>query len=219
MLAQRPCRRPSGLTWRSSGHPKATLLCAAYLYVMRLDFYIRTGAADDAERLAALGVQVWLHTYATEGISQDIARYALEEFTAAKMSALLARDSTVVLVADSQYGIIGYAVAKIGAVCESNPRVRVELETLYVQEHFARQSVGSRILGRAEVLARERTGSALWLMVNAANFPAIEFYASHGYTKVGTAYFKLGEARYENHVLIGKDAQPFHQPDVTRQAG
>lgn len=173
---------------------------------MRREFQVRAGVSGDAERLAALGAQVWLHTYATEGISQDIAKYALEEFTAARMSALLAADSKVVLVAEFEGNIIGYAVVDIGAVCQSNPRARVELATLHVQEHFARQGAGSLLLGCAEALARRRIASALWLMVNAANLPAITFYASHGYTKVGTAYFELGESRYENHVLIGKDA-------------
>jgi ribosomal protein S18 acetylase RimI-like enzyme len=46
----------------------------------------------------------------------------------------------------------------------------------------------------------------LWLTVNAKNDRAIAFYARQGYTKVGTAYFVLGEGRHENHVLIGRDA-------------
>jgi ribosomal protein S18 acetylase RimI-like enzyme len=170
------------------------------------EFRVRAGVSGDAERLAALGIQVWLHTYATEGISQDIARYALEEFTAARMSALLARGSTAVLVAEFEENIIGYAVVVIGVICQSNARARVELATLHVQEHFTRQGAGSLLLDRAEVLARQRVASVLWLMVNAANLPAITFYSHHGYTRIGTAYFELGEARYENHVLIGKDA-------------
>ena len=170
------------------------------------DSRVRVGVAGDAERLAALGIQVWLHTYATQGISQEIASYVLAEFTAAKMSALLANDSALVLVAELEDNIVGYAVVNIGAVCQCNPSVRVELVTLYIQEHFARQGLGSSLLDRAEQLARQRMGSALWLKVNARNLSAIEFYASHGYTKVGTAYFELGGARHENHVLIGRDA-------------
>ena len=76
----------------------------------------------------------------------------------------------------------------------------VELVTLHVQEHFARQGIGSALLHHAERLARGRA-SCLWLMVNAQNFPAIAFYRVHDFARVGTAYFELGAARFENHVL------------------
>jgi ribosomal protein S18 acetylase RimI-like enzyme len=173
---------------------------------MRLKFSVRSAAAGDTERIAALGVQVWLHTYATKGISQEIAMYVLEEFTAAKMSVLLTNDPVFVLVAEVEGNVVGYAALRIGAVCPSNPKVQVELSTLYVQEHFARQGLGSNLLGRAEEVARQRIDSALWLKVNAANLPAIAFYSSHGYTKVGTACFDLGSASHENYVFIGRNA-------------
>ena len=79
------------------------------------------------------------------------------------------------------------------------------LETLYVQAHFLRQGVGSLLLAAAEALARRRVNRRLWLTVNATNCRAIAFYDRKGYTKIGTAYFVLGTARYENHVLAGPD--------------
>ena len=52
--------------------------------VMRLKPVIRSAVAQDAEQIAALGMQVWLHTYATAGVSREMAQYVLKEFTAAK---------------------------------------------------------------------------------------------------------------------------------------
>jgi hypothetical protein len=54
---------------------------------MRLD--IRSGRSEDANRLAVLAAQVWLHTYATGGITADIAEYVLHELTPEKYLALL----------------------------------------------------------------------------------------------------------------------------------
>ena len=82
----------------------------------------------------------------------------------------------------------------------------MELQTLYVQEHFLGQGVGSLLLAAAEALARSRANSRLWLTVNATNRRAIAFYDRKGYAQVGTAYFVLGAERYENHVLAGPDA-------------
>jgi hypothetical protein len=42
---------------------------------------IRQGQHRDAVNLSALAIQVWLHTYATEGISSLISHYVLSEFT------------------------------------------------------------------------------------------------------------------------------------------
>ena len=49
----------------------------------RAPLHIRPPIAADAPALAALSIQVWLDTYATEGVSDLIARYVLDEFTPA----------------------------------------------------------------------------------------------------------------------------------------
>ena len=114
--------------------------------------------------------------------------------------------SKLLVVAETPKNIVGYAVAAIGNVCPSRPAMHIELATLYVQDHFKGQGTGSALLGKVEHLAAQRSGTGLWLTVNASNYPAIEFYAKRKYTKVGTAYFELGSKKHENHVLIHQDA-------------
>lgn len=41
---------------------------------------MRIATLEDAPRIAVLGAQVWLQTYATAGVSDVIARYVLETF-------------------------------------------------------------------------------------------------------------------------------------------
>ena len=48
---------------------------------MRPGFQIRSGRPGDARRLAVLATQVWLHTYATDGVTDEISQYVLSEFT------------------------------------------------------------------------------------------------------------------------------------------
>ena len=48
---------------------------------MRQSFHVRPGVAEDAGRLAVLAAQVWLHPYATEGLSPEIAEYVLAHLT------------------------------------------------------------------------------------------------------------------------------------------
>ena len=172
---------------------------------MQPEASIRAGVPADAENLAALGMQVWLHTYATDGISSTISQYVLSTFTADKFLALLAYPSTAVLVAEAGKNLVGYALVTFDAACPAAAAATSELATLYVQEHFAGRGIGSLLLARAEAQAREQTGTPLWLTVNARNSRAIAFYQRRGYTKIGITQFRLGADDHENHVLVGRN--------------
>ena len=186
---------------------------------MQAEPVFRNGEPRDAAQLAALGMQVWLHTYATAGISNTIARYVLAEFTPAKFDALIASDAAQVLVAEVGDHLVGYAVVNFGAVCPARAASTTELATLYVQAHFARRGLGARLLEHADALARSRSQGGLWLTVNAQNHAAIAFYARHGYARAGTAYFELGDARHENHVLVAAQTSSAHPHTMPQTLG
>lgn len=174
---------------------------------MRLEPVIRKGLLSDAENLAALATQVFLHTYATEGISSPISSYVLSEFSVAKFLSLLTDTSTTtVVVAEVNANLVGYALVNYRSPCPNQASFTAELATLYVQEHFTGKHVGSALLANVEASAIERTRSPLWLSVNANNKRALAFYAFHGYCKIGVCQFKLGNECHENHVLVAKDA-------------
>ncbi len=174
---------------------------------MHLPLRIRSGRPEDDRLLSVLATQVWLHTYATEGIDETIARYVLSELTAEKYRRLLGDPATRVLVAERGGSLVGFCVVKFGVKCPATgARSAAELQTLYVQEHFIGQGIGARLLDSAEATSREQAEPALWLAVYARNRRAIDFYAHRGYTRVGTSYFILGDERHENHVLIGDNA-------------
>ena len=84
---------------------------------MRADTVIRAGRPADAPLLAALSTQVFLHTYATRGVSAAIAAHVLAEFTPAKLQAWLVSDTVAVLVAEKNAHLVGYARLALGAVC------------------------------------------------------------------------------------------------------
>ena len=166
----------------------------------------RSAQHTDAANLAALAVQVWLHTYATEGISSTISSYVLSEFTAERFEVRLSDPSYAVLVAETSGNLVGYATVCTGAVCPEHPSAKAELVTLYVQEHFVGRGVGSSLLKEAELHAKQLAGSSLWLTVNCKNSRAIAFYAKHAYAPIGISYFRLGGEDHENLVLVGRDA-------------
>lgn len=168
------------------------------------ELHIRAATLGDAPGLAVLAAQVWLHTYATDGVSPEIAAYVLAELIPAKFAESIEKPSTQVLLAEQAGNLVGLAVVERDIPCPAEAGdSMVELKTLYVQAHFLGQGVGAALLRTAEAWGREQGQQRLWLTVNAQNRRAIGFYQHQGYTQVGTTYFELGTARHENHVLVG----------------
>ena len=114
---------------------------------MRQRFHVRLGVTEDAGRLAVLAAQVWLHTYATDGISTEIA--------ALRSLAYHARDSTRSCCATTCTQVLvamhAHQRCLVSPWYGSTCRVQTShdpdggaADALYVQEHFLRQ--GSRLV-------------------------------------------------------------------------
>ncbi|QNK67375.1 GNAT family N-acetyltransferase [Variovorax sp. PAMC26660] len=163
---------------------------------------VRPAVTADAHTLAALAIQVWLSTYATEGVNDLLARYVLGEFTPSKFVALTEDAAACLLVAEIDSHLVGYALVRFGVAQPLIPSAEAELCTLYVQEPFTGAGVGTALLREARASIRKRTGTdALWLSVNVKNRRACGFYEKHGLVEKGRTHFVLGEGRHENHVL------------------
>jgi diamine N-acetyltransferase len=167
---------------------------------------VRLGRREDTEILSALAIQVWLHTYATEGVSSLIATYVLSEFAPARFASLLSVSSSAVFVAEQDVNLLGYAVVTASAACPIPSASGAELATLYVQEPFLGKGVGALLLKQVELWAMERMCAPIWLKTNSQNSRGIAFYGKHGYTKIGITFFELGNDKYENVVLVGPAA-------------
>lgn len=166
---------------------------------------IRLAQAEDAENLSALAMQIWLHTYADQGISSTISGYVLTELSPSRFTSLLSDPSSVVHVAEVEKHLVGYATVCLATSCPESTQAKAELATLHVQEPFVGKGVGTLLLKQSEYWAKGRTDKNIWLTVNSKNSRAISFYAKHGYVKLGITYFQLGDEKHENFVLAGPD--------------
>lgn len=163
---------------------------------------IRPATSADALNLAALSIQVWLHTYATSGIRRALSEFVLNEFTKARFEDLVALPDHDILVAEIEGHLVGYAHLDFDSPTDTVPHTRTELVTLYVQEHFLGRGLGSGLLEACDRRSHLRTGdSGCWLSVYWKNARAIRFYQNHGFTTVGDFDFELGEERHKNYIL------------------
>jgi ribosomal protein S18 acetylase RimI-like enzyme len=162
---------------------------------------LRSAVVSDAESLSALGIQVWLHTYATQGVRANIAQYVLAEFTPEYFRATIGGSDNHLVVAEHCNNLLGYSLVKMDNICPGRQHPSAELDSLYIQEHFTGLGVGTKLLYESEKIA-ERHGEKLWLTVNAENKRGIAFYRQREYQEVGVDYFDLDSERHKNYVFI-----------------
>lgn len=161
----------------------------------------RIGKLEDKENICALMMQVWLHTYAKQGIKRAISHYVFTEFNEAKIVAGIKSTNEKYFVYEINGHLVGVATVNLSAKHPITQEEFPEISRLYIQEYFTSKGIGSKLLNNLIEHCREKEYSKVWLTVNSKNQRAIEFYKSHAFKKHGVTHFKLEEERHENLIL------------------
>jgi ribosomal protein S18 acetylase RimI-like enzyme len=165
-------------------------------------FHLRPAVPGDALCLSVLAMQVFLDTYATEGIRPAIAREVLASYSAEVFAADIARPHTRITVAERAGHLIGFAQLTLGSTeALAPPGVQAELLRLYVQEPFTACGVGTALLAQAEAQAAADGAAVLWLTSWVHNHRALGFYRARAYTDFGATLFRFEGEAHENRVL------------------
>lgn len=168
--------------------------------------HLRTATPADARCIAVLAQQVFLDTYATQGIRPLIADEVLSAFSPGTVAASIGRTGTEWIVAERDGHLLGFAQVSLGVAQALVPgglpaSAQAELDRLYVQECFTGQHLGTMLLAEAERRAAARGVRVLWLTPWAHNARALAFYRRRGYADHGATVFHLGDESHENRVL------------------
>jgi len=179
-------------------------------------FTFRTAVASDALCLGVLATQVFLDTYAVDGIRPSVAREAREHFSTDAIAVLLADSSITFLVAESAGHMVAFAQMTFGSTHELVAAENtVELNRLYVLDRFSGKGLGSALLRRAEALAAGQSASTMWLSAWAENHRALGFYTRQGYEDVGAGLYVYEGEEYETRVFV-RDLEVGAVPSVAR---
>jgi ribosomal protein S18 acetylase RimI-like enzyme len=163
---------------------------------------LRQANSDDSLCLSVLAMQVFLDTYALEGIRPQIAREVLSAYSQAEFAKAVADPNSYVVVAEVKDNLVGFAQVTFGACHTLAPEgVQAELLRLYVQEPFTGAKVGTQLLAEAERVAAMSGASVLWLTPWVHNHRALAFYARRGYIDYGLTYFTFEGESHENRVV------------------
>lgn len=163
---------------------------------------IRPAGLDDALCLGVLGQQVFLDTYATDGIRAGIAREVQSQFATDVVATLLAAADTRCVVAERDGHLIGFAQGALGDAHDTVRAARpAKLDRLYVQARFAGIGVGTALLATIEATMADEGVDRLWLTTWVGNARALAFYPRRGYVDVGATLYVFEQEAHENRVF------------------
>lgn len=169
----------------------------------------RPAASPDALCLSVLAAQVFLDTYAIEGVRPAIAREVQQLLSEEAFAAFLADPRRRTLIAEIAGHLVGFAQLthdQSHAFLPPDARA-AELNRLYVQRPFLGKGIGKELLARAESLAVAEGAEALWLFAWTGNAHALRFYEAQGYQDVGGSVYIFEGDTYETRVLLKRLAR------------
>lgn len=167
-----------------------------------LGIALRPAVDADAPCLSALATQVFLDTYAPDGVSPAIAREVLHELSITAVRAMLGEPSTRFMLAARGEHLVGFVQLRLGATHAAVDAARAssEVARLYVQRRFASRGIGSVLLAQAERTAAAHGSSIAWLTAWEGNAPAHAFYERRGYAFAGMSDFVFEDRHYPNRL-------------------
>lgn len=168
-----------------------------------MEVTIRKARSIDLKNLAVLKQQVWISTYATEGLIEDFSSYVLSEFSIENEKKSLTDKNKLILVATINNCVVGCAEILLSPECPiASVEPCIEISTLYILERFQGVGIGSQLLTESIKAIEQLNYNKVWLTVYFKNLEAIEFYTKQNFTHIGDIDFVLGKNSYKNFIML-----------------
>ena len=159
------------------------------------DIFIRPATPEDAKPLTDLAYTTFWDAFADhpKNAPDDLANYMRQAFSLEQITAELADERSVFLLAEIEGEPAGYAKITFDVIEPGITAERpVELNRLYSQQKYLGHGVGQALMDACFERAREGGRDVMWLGVWEYNPRAQRFYEKNGFSVVGKHVFQLG---------------------------
>jgi ribosomal protein S18 acetylase RimI-like enzyme len=164
---------------------------------------IRRATLADAAPLAEFGARTFRDTFAADNTPEDMDAYLSASFGPDIQRAQLSDPRVIVIIAEIDAALAGYAMLSSGEVPECiASSSAVELVRLYAAKEWLGRGVGDALMGAC--LDAARGYETIWLGVWERNHRAQAFYRRWGFRLAGTHAFLLGDDRQTDLVMERK---------------
>ena len=165
---------------------------------------LRRATEADAQALAEVGAATFIEAFGHMYSPKDLADFLVSE-QAPERYREWARDPRYALwIAEADGRALGFTLAGPCTLphAEVTPACG-ELKRIYMRREAQGSGIGSRMFAAA-LDWLTAPGRDLWIGVWSENFGAQRLYGRHGFEKVGTYYFPVGEQRDYEFILRRK---------------
>ncbi|MFQ6330146.1 MULTISPECIES: GNAT family N-acetyltransferase [unclassified Nocardia] len=161
----------------------------------------------DAEALSDVAAATFPLACPPGATADDIEIFISDVLSGERFGEYLTDPTRTVLKAVANGDIVGYAMLHAGDPADPqvaaavNLRPVVEISKMYVLPGHHGSGVSKALMRAALQRAREEGAAGVWLGVNQENTRAQRFYAKHGFTRVGTKTFHVGNQLHHDFVM------------------
>ncbi len=162
---------------------------------MASDILIRQGILEDAQFLTDLGYTTFWDAFAhhPKNAPDDLNHYMRQAFSLDQITAELADEKSIFLIAEIEGEAAGYAKLILDTIEPGITSERpIELSRLYAHQKHLGQGVGQNLMDACFERARRDGRDVMWLGVWEFNPRAQRFYEKNGFRVVGSHTFQLG---------------------------
>jgi len=171
------------------------------------DITIRKARPADAASLSVLATEVWLDTYAVDGITPPFAAHVLDAYSRARFEKMLDDPAVRLHVAARGDSLLGYVKVNLSPEPPSPTCGTGELETLYIRRHHQLLGIGRKLFRCAMDCLKAKGHEQAFVTVFEDNRPAIAFYDRLGMAVDGTFLFRFEGEEAPNLIYTGKTAR------------
>ncbi|WP_394554645.1 GNAT family N-acetyltransferase [Agromyces sp. MMS24-JH15] len=169
---------------------------------------IRAATDADVDALVALAEETFPLACPPSSKPESIAAFIAEHLSAQRFVDYLGDADRAVLVAvDADETLLGWAMLVAGEPSDADvaaavtARPTIELSKFYTRRATHGAGVSGPLMQAVVDVAAATGAETAWLGVNEENARAIRFYEKHGFVRVGTKRFRLGERLEHDFVL------------------
>lgn len=171
---------------------------------------IRPALGGDATAVAAVAAATFPLACPPHTTDEAKAAFIASVLSEERFAGYLADPSRRLLLAEDADGFaVGYTLVNVGEPTDEDVRscLRIhptaELSKCYVLPGHHGAGVAGRLLTASLATGTAAGAAGMWLGVNEENAKAQRFYAKHGFERVGSKRFLVGE-RYEDDWVMEK---------------
>lgn len=166
---------------------------------------IRDATDGDAGFVAAIGRDVFSHTFGYSLSEEDLQTYLQETYTEALISEEIKDPLKHLMVACNDANkVLGFVQLTKGSSepCVADAENPIELQRLYVHHGSHGLGIGKMLIKQAEKVALAQGYKTMWLGVWEDNHKAQKVYGKSGFVHVGEHDFKMGECIQTDIIMI-----------------